>query len=507
MDVELENFAKIGMVFTEPYQDDIKRISNNVKILEKNKEEITDKVESIPVESDGADEEELSAERLFGTNIKIERKHNACALLLSTIYNDTRELLETLYYDKEKRSVMKIIFNNMCQSGKKLNTYWFYNKETIDNMYNDYLSVINGLKILNLNKPETYIKAIYGLSDNLKNIFGSLPDVSFKDIFPQKHSNSIEIFRSINNILYNLRRSTTRKNDAWKLLLAKAYGLTPNNEESYISEIVGKKLSFIDTARENIRFVGSQKVTLKKQSITIDDAVSLNNLDILLRFYSNLLKYFIFIILEVIEDVQSILKVIEPLSLNDVEKKDTLMADIENINPWISSDYHFLGELIKGEEAIDSKTIIKMHNKVVKPNDVFLFLGDITESEFTLSLTRMREVGKLVKKLNGIKIILLGNNDTSSEHVYHEMGFVEVYRTPIETKNYIFSHRAIPTKGKLNIHGDNHGSKIYTNDIDPKNHIDCYFGLWDGPVKLTDLVSYYKQGLYKGSVYDSSEDE
>ena len=63
MDVELENFAKIGMVFTEPYQDDIKRISNNVKILEKNKEEITDKVESIPVESDGADEEELSADR------------------------------------------------------------------------------------------------------------------------------------------------------------------------------------------------------------------------------------------------------------------------------------------------------------------------------------------------------------------------------------------------------------------------------------------------------------
>ncbi len=92
---------------------------------------------------------------------------------------------------------------------------------------------------------------------------------------------------------------------------------------------------------------------------------------------------------------------------------------IDRINEmtWIASDHHFghstleLFEPSRGVAArIDGfenaeEMLIANHNELVEPDDDVLFLGD-----FALNGKRAREV---LSKLNGNKIIILGNHDLS----------------------------------------------------------------------------------------------
>lgn len=170
------------------------------------------------------------------------------------------------------------------------------------------------------------------------------------------------------------------------------------------------------------------------------------------------------------------------------------------IDPWVSSDYHLLKELKYGNKDLRrTNDIIAMHNKFVKPNDVFLFLGDISESEFFDQDKEkiMNELIKYCNRLNGIKILLTGNNDTIDIDVYKQMGFKEIYTEAVATQNYIFSHHPVPTANKLNLHGHIHGTKEYWN-MNAEKHIDVYFGLYGQPVKLSYLNKYYLDGKYQG---------
>ena len=178
-----------------------------------------------------------------------------------------------------------------------------------------------------------------------------------------------------------------------------------------------------------------------------------------------------------------------------------IMSKIESIDPYISTDYHLLKELNKNETTIiRTEAIIKKHNEIVKPNDVFLYLGDLSESEFTdIKNEKYRNLLlKFVKKLNGKKILVVGNNDTGDDEFYKKCGFVEIYRAPVETNNYIFSHEPIISKTKLNIHGHIHGNHRYYSEIGINNHVDAYYDLHGGPIKLSELVKYYKTGKYSG---------
>ena len=178
---------------------------------------------------------------------------------------------------------------------------------------------------------------------------------------------------------------------------------------------------------------------------------------------------------------------------------------IEKINPWISADYHLLKELTKGDTTCErSEEIIKMHNKYVKPKDVFLFLGDISESEI-FDQNNQKYISKLIEmcnRLNGIKIMIKGNNDTGRNEIYKKCGFVEIYDDPILLDKHVFSHGPIITYNNvINVHGHIHGSKNYWG-VDPKDHIDVYYGIYGRPMKLSELDKFktmleYQQGCKK----------
>lgn len=178
---------------------------------------------------------------------------------------------------------------------------------------------------------------------------------------------------------------------------------------------------------------------------------------------------------------------------------------IEKINPWISADYHLLKELTKGDTTCErSEEIIKMHNKYVKPKDVFLFLGDLSESEI-FDQNNQKYISKLIEmcnRLNGIKIMIKGNNDTGRNEIYKKCGFVEIYDDPILLDKHVFSHGPIITYNNvINVHGHIHGSKNYWG-VDPKDHIDVYYGIYGRPMKLSELDKFktmleYQQGCKK----------
>lgn len=183
---------------------------------------------------------------------------------------------------------------------------------------------------------------------------------------------------------------------------------------------------------------------------------------------------------------------------------------------WCSADYHFGKWMRKeGKEAealkLDEEQIIALHNSKVAPDDIFLFLGDIQESEFgdEYKSTALEYVKEQVKKLNGKKILLTGNNDTCSNGFYKECGFIEIFRRDrIITDDYIFSHFPVNMMDgrRINIHGHIHGSFNYF-ECNPENHIDAYWKLWDGPKRISELVQLLRDGKYEGHLEVSSKPE
>jgi calcineurin-like phosphoesterase family protein len=68
--------------------------------------------------------------------------------------------------------------------------------------------------------------------------------------------------------------------------------------------------------------------------------------------------------------------------------------------------------------------IINLWNKRIKPEDTVYFLGD-------LFMGKSSKTKSIIKKLNGKKIIVLGNHDRTREF-YLDNGFDEAYEGPIE---------------------------------------------------------------------------
>lgn len=197
-------------------------------------------------------------------------------------------------------------------------------------------------------------------------------------------------------------------------------------------------------------------------------------------------------------------------SYTDYSTLQSLITSIDKIDPYISADYHFLREKIKtGTSDHDRKRmdeIVSSHNRVVKPTDVFLFLGDIGESEFSDDESAQAELKKIMLKLNGVKILVRGNNDNLSDEFYKACGFSHICDI-IQTEKYIFSHKPVCVTGDvLNVHGHLHGNKRYW-DIDSKNHIDVY---WETngrkPNRLSDYIRFFKEGKYAGCTTILSEE-
>ena len=82
------------------------------------------------------------------------------------------------------------------------------------------------------------------------------------------------------------------------------------------------------------------------------------------------------------------------------------------------------------------KEIIKRYNSLVTEEDTVYFLGDLTLHKHDI-------VGNLLKRLKGIKHLILGNHDSLKPFDYVELGFTTIHTALeifTEMGNYILVH-------------------------------------------------------------------
>ena len=182
---------------------------------------------------------------------------------------------------------------------------------------------------------------------------------------------------------------------------------------------------------------------------------------------------------------------------------------------WISTDWHFY----KNKDNTKFKTnpnidkILSNYKKCVKPNDTFIFLGDLYDAR---TIFDMKLVPKIfdIKGLKGHKIMIKGNHDVNTTQFYLDLGFDEVYEKTYNIGNIVFSHEPIEVNSdEINIHGHIHFSETYWG-MESTNHLDAYVEHYDfKPVKINDIINEYrdsnrltKKALYKfdGSIIHES---
>lgn len=120
---------------------------------------------------------------------------------------------------------------------------------------------------------------------------------------------------------------------------------------------------------------------------------------------------------------------------------------------WIASDHHHhhkkIGEfepsrIIRATElGFDDyeDMLIDNHNKLVKPDDIVLFLGDFSFASPAKA-----------SHYNGRKIIIIGNHDTRGDHAYYAAGFEFVVRgTYVNFNRNIFHCEHLDNKQSMYI--------------------------------------------------------
>ena len=136
---------------------------------------------------------------------------------------------------------------------------------------------------------------------------------------------------------------------------------------------------------------------------------------------------------------------------------------------WVTSDLHFNhpGILRMSRPQFASieehnEYIIKKHNEKVGKDDLVYILGDI-------GFTPIKALAPLIRRLNGRKILILGNHDKGTVGEYRAMGFIEVYDHPVFFSNeIILSHEpcqeAYNNPYVFNIHGHTHLNSLKSNN-------------------------------------------
>lgn len=138
---------------------------------------------------------------------------------------------------------------------------------------------------------------------------------------------------------------------------------------------------------------------------------------------------------------------------------------------WVTSDLHLNHpDIIKSCRPQFSTTelhdeyVISRFNSVVGKDDLIYILGDV-------GFTPYIELKDKIKKLNGRKILILGNHDILNPQQYASMGFIEVINHPVYySPNIILSHipiqEALNNPWVYNIHGH-----IHQGTLNLKNYI------------------------------------
>lgn len=172
---------------------------------------------------------------------------------------------------------------------------------------------------------------------------------------------------------------------------------------------------------------------------------------------------------------------------------------------FVTSDHHFgharMVEWGYREWGWEEQAILEW-NKVVKPNDTVLHLGD-------LALCPTETAGNWLKRLMGRKYLVLGNHDRFHEPIYNEFGFTVIPNPVFFNWNHgepiLFSHRPYEQlpKGWWNYHGHTHGNKIKQIHGITDRHVDCGVDVWGlRPRKISEIYNYIKVNQAKNSMSD-----
>lgn len=134
---------------------------------------------------------------------------------------------------------------------------------------------------------------------------------------------------------------------------------------------------------------------------------------------------------------------------------------------WISSDLHLWHENIirycsrpfkDGHEM--TELLIQWHNELVKPEDHWYHLGDLTMLRGSLGSSQAHRTIAAVRRMHGHKRTLLGNHDHFPPKVYLECGFEKIVGTGQWLDDMILSHYPVhPTslaRSRGCVHGHTH---------------------------------------------------
>lgn len=360
-----------------------------------------------------------------------------------------------------------------------------------------------------------------------KNSYNSKSNFSFFDCKIESFGNLyINFINVLNKLNFSDPNLTLDKNDSLSLLtnkdneniLLKKLGII---EKNYVS--ISNMFKSWEHVKTMVLTLNNIYVILKDMDIskvTYDNGIKLKSTvpncdNNQLNTINNITKriYITSIVLNKLLDIVDVslinfFKQITPKNQFEFYvEPNKLMFKVDKLNPWVSTDYHLLKELRKAEGTLEfTRKILEMHNAVVKPNDLFLFLGDLSESEFFTEndLEAQRKLIETCRLLHGKKIMIIGNNDVCNEEFLKKCGFIEVYKDPVMLKGFCLSHGPIVTKpGVINLHGHIHGNKNYW--IDHEDHIDAFYGLWGGPKKLKYFLDKRVIQLYQNGCKTNKE--
>ena len=136
------------------------------------------------------------------------------------------------------------------------------------------------------------------------------------------------------------------------------------------------------------------------------------------------------------------------------------------------------------------RALVRNWNSVIKEEDTVYILGDFTMA----GPSKTNEVEKIVSKLNGTKILVIGNHDRLKMHNYTDIGFYQVAYPFLTFNNWYMVHDpslavACP-KNSIVLSGHLHGLYGKSN-IGPKDQtiIDVGVDAWNyTPVSYKQII-------------------
>lgn len=178
-----------------------------------------------------------------------------------------------------------------------------------------------------------------------------------------------------------------------------------------------------------------------------------------------------------------------------------MATDVITNNTWIWSDIHFgHANVIKysdrpfHDDHHMDESLIANYNSCVGVNDICIWVGDV--SFRNSDLTKV-----IIRRLNGYKILIVGNHDFDKKKRVKPMAFDEVhltYNLTLDDTVLAFTHYPMDNlpKGWFNVHGHVHKNGHRADEINMPTHINVNCEFLDyKPIPLATLFDRIREQL------------